>query len=265
MRGWMRGCGGAGASAWSVLVALLLLVPLAAQAAPRSKTKGKSGAQQRSAEGDVARAADRIRKRGGEETWYVSTVSRPGNELVTVHYWSKGPKFRAETVLAGHRIITLVSGEYYYTLDEVSGTGVAIRRSAKAVAADATRGRPFGGEVERVMSRGGEKIKTEKLGQRSFDVYRSTSSEGRTTVWVTGEAPHVPVRVETYVRKTGAEGTLDYVGWLFGLGIADSFFEPSPDITLERVDYQEYVRRAPRELVGPAPVLYRDLLHGPDS
>jgi len=240
-----------------LVVALLLVPPVAA--APKARKGDPSGPS------NAARAAEIIRARGGEETWYASTLSRPANELVTVHYWSKGSRFRAETVLAGHRIITIVNGEYYYTIDEVAGTGVAIRRSPKAVAADATRGRPFGGELKRLLAEGGEKIRTEKLGPRSFDIYRSTTSQGRSTVWMTAEDPRVPVRVETYLRKTGAEGTLDYVGWLFGLAIADSFFAPSPEVELERVDYQDYVRRAPREMVGPAPVLYRDLLHGPES
>ena len=74
--------------------------------------------------------------------------------------------------------------------------------------------------------------------------------------------PPLPFRVETFVRKSGAEGTLEYSGWQRGLEIDNSFFEPPAAILLESVSYLDYTRRAGKEPIGPAPVYYRDLLHG---
>jgi len=198
------------------------------------------------------------------ETWYASTVSQPAGDIVTVHYWSKGPLFRAETVIGGHRIVSIVNGEYYFTIDEVAGLGVAIKRSEKAVAQDATRGRPFGDDVRRLLEDGGEKVGEEKLGKRDFDVYRVTNRQGKTTVWASAHPPRVPVRVQTYLRQTGKEGMLDYTGWQYGLPISDLMFVPNPNVRLMRFEYDEYVKKSARELVGPVPVLYSDLLHGED-
>ena len=41
---------------------------------------------------------------------------------------------RAETVIAGHRVVTIVRGETYYAYDRTLRKGVAIRRSGRAVA-----------------------------------------------------------------------------------------------------------------------------------
>ena len=42
----------------------------------------------------------------------------------------------------------------------------------------------------------------------------------------------------------------------------DSFFLPPPDVKLEMVTYESYLERAPKERVGPAPPMHRELLHG---
>ena len=59
-----------------------------------------------------------------------------------------------------------------------------------------------------------------------------------------------------------SKGTLEYGGWKQGLPIPDSFFEPTPDIQLIRLSYESYIEGTTKGVVGPAPVLYRHLLHG---
>ena len=39
-------------------------------------------------------------------------------------------------------------------------------------------------------------------------------------------------------------------------------FEPDPAVTLEHLSYDDYVRRASDEQIGPAPPFFRELLHG---
>ena len=41
-----------------------------------------------------------------------------------------------------------------------------------------------------------------------------------------------------------------------------AFFQPEPDMTIEQISYDEYVARATKEQLGPAPPFHRDLLHG---
>jgi hypothetical protein len=40
------------------------------------------------------------------------------------------------------------------------------------------------------------------------------------------------------------------------------FFTPPQTINFQRLTYREYTQRAGHEAIGPAPVYYRDLLHG---
>ncbi|MCG8590075.1 MAG: hypothetical protein MJE66_12360 [Proteobacteria bacterium] len=195
-------------------------------------------------------------------SWYAEAVAQGERGFLITHYWSSGPRFRAETVIAGRRIVTLVNGEYYTIIDATLGTGVAIQRDARAVAADAKRGRPFGVEAQEVRAAGGEKVGEERLAGRDLEVYRLTNDAGRRTVWVSPPPSELPVRVETYSRRSGQTQKLDYVNWLSGLPLPAGFFEPDPRIELERVGYEDYVRRSRKEPVGPAPVLFGVLLHG---
>jgi len=199
-----------------------------------------------------------------EPTWYASSLSRndTGSYLV-VHFWSKGARFRAETVIAGHRVTTIVNGKTYFVLDPVLSTGVAIRRSVLAIAQDATRGRPFGKELEQILRDGGEKVRKERVNGRECEVYQVTDERGRRQVCVVLRVPRVPLRVENFNRRSGATTYVDYTDWLAGPLISDSFFEPDAQIDMERVGYQEYRARVARgQTTGPAPVLYGELLNG---
>jgi hypothetical protein len=199
-----------------------------------------------------------------EPTWYGSSLSRndSGSYLV-VHFWSKGARFRAETVIAGHRVTTIVNDKTYYVLDPVLATGVAIRRSELAIAQDATRGRPFGTELKQILRDGGEKVRRERVNGRECDVYQVTDDQGRRQVCVSLQVPRVPLRVENFDRRSGATTYVDYTDWLAGPLISDSFFEPDARIDMERVGYKEYRARVERgQSTGPAPVLYGELLNG---
>ncbi|MEE3331329.1 MAG: hypothetical protein VX246_10705 [Myxococcota bacterium] len=196
-----------------------------------------------------------------ENTWYGMTISQNVTGFVVTHYWSKGSSMRAEVVVAGRRIVTIVTPTLYYTLDLTRGTGLGIARSDLAKAADATRLRPFGDEYAAILRGGGEFVAEETLAKQSVNMYRLTNDAGRVQVWTTKNM-HLPVRVERWDRKTGDRDHVDYVDWLRGFPIADAFFEPPEGLDLEVVDYPTYVSRAMTEPMGPAPPLYAHLLHG---
>jgi hypothetical protein len=199
-----------------------------------------------------------------QQTWYVQTRVATDFGIVSTHYWSKGALFRAETMLAGHPVITIVNGPRYYIYDSILGKGAAIERNAISIREDRERGRPFGRELDELVEAGGEKIHdgSSREAGAPYEIYQLTNENGRRRVLVTKSDPPLPFRVETFVRKSGAEGTLEYSGWQRGLEIDDSFFEPPSSISLESVSYDEYTHRVGKEPIGPAPVYYRDLLHG---
>jgi hypothetical protein len=198
---------------------------------------------------------------GGAVTWFASSVARGDKGVLLTHYWSKGAKFRAETVAGGRRLITIVDASTYYVIDPTLGEAIGIERSPLAIAGDAGRSRPFGDELSALLAGGGERVGEEKLGGRPTARYQLTNQAGRVQIWVDLEL-EVPVRVVRYMRGSGDRETLDYLGWLQGLRIADSFFEPPAGSEIERVGYEEYVRRTMSERLGPAPPFYAQLLHG---
>ncbi|MBW2273763.1 MAG: hypothetical protein JRG96_10850 [Deltaproteobacteria bacterium] len=195
-------------------------------------------------------------------TWYVSTLSETERGILGVHYWSKGPLFRAETIVEGHRIATIVNAGSYYIINVVSGTGIEIGRSERAMSEDAARGRPFGREFEALVRDGGEKVRSRELGGVGYDVYRVTDKAGRREILVTRSEPRIPVSVETYNRKTGQSTVVRYMNWRRGLDVTDAFFEPPQGVEVPRLEYAEYVEKITTGSIGPAPVLYEELLHG---
>ncbi len=183
--------------------------------------------------------------------------------LNVTYFWSKGARLRAETVIAGRRVTTIVSGNTYYAYDAVGQNGIAVTRSPKAIAADARGERPFGREFETLVAAGAERIRDEKVMGRDCEVYRLTDQYGRRELWVTKDKLRLPVRVIVYRRDAQKTTTTDFVNWLTGLSIADGFFQPESSIELERLDFETYAKRsATGEPIGPVPVLYTDLLVG---
>jgi hypothetical protein len=183
--------------------------------------------------------------------------------LNVTYFWSKGPKLRAETVIAGRRITTIVSGNTYYAYDATAQVGVAVGRSQAAIAADARGERPFGREFESLIAKGAERIRDDKLLGRDCEVFRLTDQLGRRELCVSKDKLRLPVRVTIYRRDTQQTTTTDFINWLTGLTIADSFFEAESTAVLDRFDFDSYVKRsATGEPIGPVPILYTDLLVG---
>ncbi len=200
---------------------------------------------------------------GKEASWYAATVAEDQRgSFLMVHFWSRGPLFRSEAVLAGRKIVTIVTPDRYIVADAVSGQAVSIARSDAAKALDGKRSRPFGNELLQLLAEGGEHVGTEQASGQTVDVYRITDGRGRRTIWMSQTKPAIPLRIETYDRDSATTGKVDYLNWLHNPAIADSFFQPDSGWEIEELSYDEYRRRALRGPVGPAPVLYRHLLHG---
>lgn len=195
-------------------------------------------------------------------TWYAERISTGDAPVRVEHFWSKGPWLRSETVVAGHPILTLVKGERYLIIDRLTGKGVSIQRSAKAVAEDRERTRPFGNELHVLLASGGEKVGTEKVGEASCELYRLTNATGRKEVCVSPEGERLPLLLNVWLRASGHSMQSRYLEWSREIDVPDTFFEPPAGAVLEQLTYEEYVERAPREQLGPAPPLHAELLHG---
>ena len=148
------------------------------------------------------RAADR--SRGAPPTWYSQALAQGPGGLNVTQFWSKGSKLRAETVISGHKVITLVNGDWYYAYDATKGHGIRVRRAPQAIAKDAPYRRPFGNEAVKLIQQGAEKIRDEEFHGREVEVYQLTDRLGRRTVWATKDALNIPLRVEMYNRSTAS-------------------------------------------------------------
>ncbi len=241
------------AFAWGV--AILLLVSGAVAAEEPKKSGGRGG-------GKDATRSDPV---GLQEAprWYAATMAADehGGFLV-VHFWSRGSLLRSEAVIGGRKIVTIVNRERYIVVDAVLGKGVSIARSPEARALAVRQQRPFGNELDALLEEGGERIRSEQVGDQTVDVYRLTDYRGRRTLWVSQSEPPLPLRMETFDRETSTTGRVDYAGWRQNPVIPPGFFDPNPDWKLEEISYKQYRERIVLGPVGPAPVLYRNLLHG---
>jgi hypothetical protein len=196
-------------------------------------------------------------------TWYAQALAQGPGGLNVTQFWSKGSKLRAETVISGHKVVTLVNGEWYYAYDATRGYGIRVRRAPQAIARDAPYRRPFGNEALKLIQQGAEKIRDETFHGREVEVYQLTDRLGRRTVWATKDALNIPLRVEMYNRNTASQQATDYIDWLTGLPLAETHFEPSPRVDIKTYEFEEFLRAtAETGMVGPVPVLYTDLLRG---
>ena len=198
-------------------------------------------------------------------TWYALKLGRLQGRLAVAHYWSRGEKFRALTLINGKPVLTIVNGPYYYTIDLAAQTGVRIKRNPFATAVDGLYSRPFAKEWEELVAAGGEKVDEETVVGRPTEVWRLTNRSGRRTIWVSKERLMVPVRIETYDRKTARRDSVEYMNWQLGIAIPEQFFEPPQGVKLQTFEYDAYITAARAGPVGPAPPLYRALLHGARS
>jgi len=230
-------------------IALLLLVaaPFAAGAAEDAKKKGKEAEAEKS-----------------PDTWYAQRITHGDTGVAVENYWSKGRKLRAEMVIGGASLVTLVSGEFYSIVDLTNQRGVKIRRSPDALALDRSKPgeRPFGNEGVELLAKGAELVRSDNLGDRPVRVLRLTDDRGRREVWLTDDKQKLPLRVDFVARDTGVHTTTDYIDWISGQPLPDVFFEADPRIELETVEYADYLKRVGTSPVGPAPVMFAPLLHG---
>ena len=81
-------------------------------------------------------------------SWYTQTFVRGDTGLNVTHLWSLKSKLRAEIVVRGHELVTIVNGDTYYVYDALAMTGIAIRRAPAALAAESPDRRPFGNEAQ---------------------------------------------------------------------------------------------------------------------
>jgi outer membrane lipoprotein-sorting protein len=197
-------------------------------------------------------------------TWYAQSLTVGDTPLRFEHFWSKGRRLRAETVVGGMPLVTLVHGEFYTVIDPMRLEGIAVRRSPAALLADRERAseRPFGTIGRRLVEQGAELLRREEIAGRTCKVYRLTDTHGRREVWLTDDELGLPLRLVQFDRATGAEVRTEFVDWTRELELPDAFFEPDPRVRLERIEYEDYVRRSRQGPVGPAPPLYGELLHG---
>jgi hypothetical protein len=197
------------------------------------------------------------------DTWFAQALAHSDVGVNVTHFWSKQDKLRAETVFLGHRIVTIVNGPTYYAYDLLTREGLAIGRSPAAIQQDAERSRPFGNELDAIVRTGGEKVGEELVGGSPVEVYQVTDELGKRQVWVTPDARKLPLRIRLFRRQTGQTLQTDFLDWKRGLPITDGFFQPEPDVALQRLSFEEYVaKQSDRESIGPVPVFYTDLLHG---
>ncbi len=202
------------------------------------------------------------------DSWHAERLTSGAGAPRVERLWSKGAALRAELVVGGHVVITYVKGDRYIVVDALTGKGTSIQRSAKAIAEDATRGRPFGTEQQSLTKIGAEKVKTEGAGEAACDLYRVTDQAGRREVCVSTGEEKLPLVVRAWDRQSGAESETRYIAWSKDLEgknvtIPESFFTPDPRITLESFTYEVFMAKAQAgESVAVAPILYPELLLG---
>ena len=86
---------------------------------------------------------------------------------------------RSESVVGGHRIVTIVNGQWYYAYDAVGMQGIAVQRAPAALAEDRLDRRPFGNHLETLIHQGAERVGTEVVMGQEVDVFRVTDSRGK--------------------------------------------------------------------------------------
>jgi hypothetical protein len=238
--------------------AALLAPPADARAQEPAKAAQPAPAE---AERPPARSGARSPSASKAPTWFAAALAHSELGLNVAYFWSKGPWLRAETVIGGRKVVSLVVGDTYYAYDATSLDGVAIGRSRAAIAKDAPDRRPFGRDLEVIERQGGEKVGEEEVGGRVCERYRVTDAAGRREVWVTKDELQLPVKLEIYARPTGKTIHTDYVNWSAALALDDGFFQPEPGVRFQRLSYEEYAARQFTP-IGPVPILYMDLLSG---
>jgi hypothetical protein len=212
----------------------------------------------------VAAEKDKSVEKPAIPSWYTQAIARGDAGFNVTHLWSLKSKFRAETVVGGHKLVTIVNGDTYYVYDALALTGTAIRRAPAALAAESPDRRPFGNEAQFLINQGGEKVREESIGGKRADVYQFTDENGRRIIWVAQDDRRLPIRMEFFNRNSGSTRYKEYVDWVSGFPVSDAFFEPEPGIQFERFELDEYIKNTlAKDAAAMLPILYQELLHGP--
>ena len=212
----------------------------------------------------VAAEEDESGEKSAIPSWYTQTFARSDTGSNVTYFWSLRSKLRSETVVRGHKLVTIVNGDTYYVYDALAMTGIAIRRAPAALAAESPDLRPFGNETQLLIEQGGEKIREEDVAGQRVAVYQITDENGRRSVWATQDDRQLPIRVEFFNRKSRSTRYKEYVDWVSGLPVPDAFFEPEPGIRFERFELDEYTQNTlAKDSAATFPILHKDLLHGP--
>jgi len=197
-----------------------------------------------------------------EASWWTQRLTFGEGPAFAENLWSKGLRMRAESVVEGHRVTTLVDEKRYVIIDEFGRTGISIARSPRAIGQDAKRKRLFGNEAEDLLRDGAEKVGSEVRAGQEVDHYRLTRKDGdRDEVWVTQDERRLPLETLFRDRSTGAMNRRVYLRWVEAPW-PDALFEPAAGVKLEQLSYDEYLERSRKGPVGPAPPFYSELLHG---
>ncbi len=212
--------------------------------------------------GPSAAQAPTGEERPAPKSYFATAVVRGDVGMRMVDYWSRGPSMRARTLMSGHPLVTIVHGSRYVAYDELTGKGIDLGRSPRAIAGDRDRTRPFAFELEEIQAAGGERIEELVFGSRKGEIWQVTDARGKRKVWVTVGTPRVPLRFEAFERTAAAKVDIDYQNWIFDLDLPDAFFAPPSNVELERYEYDAYMQKSLEAPVGTVPVLYPDLLHG---
>jgi hypothetical protein len=199
--------------------------------------------------------------RAQEGTWYAQALTDGLAGPSVTYFWSQGRSMRAMTVIGGRPIITIVHRDWYYVIDELAGQGAAIQRSNRALAEDADGSRPFAQEARLIQEQGAELVRTQEVSGSTINVYRLSDAQARREVWTPAEGDVIPLRVEIFDRQVNQKHITSYTDWNKNFSIPTRFFRPDARIQLERMTYEEYLRRTTDKAL-PLPVLYGGLLHG---
>lgn len=200
--------------------------------------------------------------RAQESSWWTQRLSFGEGPTFVENLWCKGRRMRAESIVEGHRVTTLVDEKRYIIIDDLGNSGISIARSPRAIAQDAKRKRPFGNEYEELVGDGAENVGSEVRAGQDVDHFRITRSDGdRDEVWVTQDERRLPLETMYRDRSSGSRSRRVYLRWVEAAW-PDSLFEPDSGVKLEEIAYEDYVERSRKGPVGPAPPFYADLLHG---
>lgn len=210
----------------------------------------------------AAKAADP--KETLADTWFAETVQHGDAGLRVMNIWSKGRKLRAETVVGGTVLLTLVNGDTYYNLLPSAGTGIAIQRSAKALSEDQKGGRPFGRDLEKLVARGAEKAGSERIMGREVSIYRLSAGSTREEVWATDDGEKLPIKL-VYTDREKGKSAETMLNWSRGMPLADEFFAPDPRLAVEKLSYETFLERVKAGSVASFPPLFVELLLGKAS